>query len=67
MIRRMFPKTRSSGSQSLPTGIFCGAHSQGLASTSASNRGKSDSWTLTQSYEQFQKQKMTLKLNEKLS
>lgn len=67
MTKRMFPKTRSSESQSLPTGIFCGAHSQGLASISASNRGKSESCTSTQNYEQCQKQKMTLKLNEKLS
>lgn len=32
-------KTRSSVSQSLPTGSVCGAHSQGLASTSAKQRG----------------------------
>jgi len=51
MIKKMLTKTRSSGSQPLPTGIFCGAHSQGLASTSARDGSK----------------KMTLKLNEKLS
>jgi len=51
MIKAMFPETRSSGSQPLPTGKFCGAHSQGLASTSARGGSK----------------KMTLKLNEKMS
>ena len=51
MIRVMFRETRSSGSQPLPTGIFGGAHSQGLASTSAISCSK----------------KEKLKLNEKLS
>jgi hypothetical protein len=67
MIKRMFPKTRSSGSQPLPTGKFCGAHSQGLASTSASYRGNPDRRTVTQNYEHSEKRRMTLKLNEKLS
>ena len=44
-----------------------GAHSQGLASTSASCRSKSERRSVTQDYEHSQKRKMTLKLNEKLS
>jgi len=67
MIKRMYQKTRSSESQPLPTGSFWGAHSQGLASTSASCRSKSEQRSVTQDYEHSQKRKMTLKLNEKLS
>ena len=67
MIKMMYQKTRSSESQPLPTGRFCGAHSQGLASTSARCQSKYESRTVTQNYEYVQKWKMTLKLNEKLS
>ena len=67
MIKRVYQKTRSSGSQPLPTGRFWGANSQGLASTSASCRSKFERRSVTQDYEHSQKRKMTLKLNEKLS
>jgi len=67
MMKTMYGKTRSSGSQPLPTGSFCGAHSQSLTSTSASCRGKSEQGSITLNYEQSQKWEMTLKLNKKLS
>ena len=67
MIKMMFRKIRSSESQPLPTGRFWGAHSQGLASTSASCRSKSERRTVIQNYKHSKKWKMTLKLNEKLS
>jgi len=67
MIKTMCQQTRSSGIQPLLTGRFWGAHSQSLASTSASCRSKSERGTVTQNYEHSQKSKMTLKFNEKLS
>jgi hypothetical protein len=67
MIKMIFRETRSSGSQPLPTSRFWGAHSQGLASTSASHRSKSERGTVIQNYEHSKKSEMTLKLNEKLS
>lgn len=67
MMKTMCQQTRSSGSQPLPTGSFCDAHSQGLASTSASCRSKSERGTVTKDYEHSQKSKMKLKLMEKLS
>ncbi|SDU65370.1 hypothetical protein SAMN04487931_12514 [Desulfobacula phenolica] len=54
MMKTMYRKTRSSGNQPLPTGRFWGAHSQGLVSTSASRRSKSERRTVTQNYEHFQ-------------
>jgi len=67
MIKTMYQETRSSGSQPLPTGRFWCAHSQGLASTSASCRSRSDRGTMTRNYEHVQKMKMTLKMSKKLS
>ena len=67
MNKNMCNKTRSSGSQLLPTGRFCGTHSQGLSSTSAICQIKSERRIVHQNYDHFQKWKMTLKLNEKLS
>ncbi len=67
MMKTIHRKTRSSGSQPLPTGSSCGAHSQGLASTSASCRGKSGRRVVIRNNEHAQEWKMTLKLNEKLS
>jgi len=67
MIQMMFQEIRSSGSQPLPTGRFWCTHSQGLASTSASHRSKSERETMIQNYEHSKKSEMTLKLNEKLS
>ena len=64
MIETVLRQTRSSGSQPLPTDIFGGAHSQDLASTSASYRSKFESGTVAQKYEHSQKSKMTLKLKK---
>ena len=67
MIKTESQQTRSSGSQPLPTSRFWGAHSQGLASTSANGRSKSERLSCDTELLTLQKQKITLKLNEKLS
>ncbi len=55
MNKNMCSKTRSSESQPLLTGRFWGAHSQGLASTSAICQIKSERRIVHQNYGHFQK------------
>jgi|GEM_PF-3467942 len=67
MMKTIHRKTRSSGSQPLPTGSSCGARFRGTASTYAGCRGKSGRKIVIRNDEHAQEWKMTLKLNEKLS
>jgi hypothetical protein len=67
MIEMTFQQARYSGSQALPTGSFCGAHSQGLAPTSANGRSKSGRGSCDTGLRTLQKQEMTLISNKKLS